>query len=40
MVEGLLMGLARRFGQRIELTHTAQRDAASPEDRFLIRIMS
>lgn len=38
MVEGLILGLAKRFKQEIEIRQTGWRGAGSPQDRFYIRI--
>lgn len=38
MVEGLIIGLAKRFNQQIEISQTAWRGAGAPHDRFHIRI--
>lgn len=37
MVLGLVRGLARRFGQRIEIAHTEGRAPGRPRDRFRVR---
>lgn len=39
MVEGLISGLAKRFGQQVEIKHTVLRDGESTPDRFHIRIL-
>jgi hypothetical protein len=38
MVEGLIVGLAKRFKQEIDIRQTGWRTAGSPQDRFHIRI--
>ncbi|MFG6467217.1 heme NO-binding domain-containing protein [Roseateles sp. BYS87W] len=40
MVEGLITGLAKRFGQRVDIRLTAPRDASTPHDRFLVQILA
>lgn len=39
MVEGLITGLAKRFGQEVEIRHTVKRSEQSPRDCFLIKIL-
>lgn len=39
MVEGLITGLAKRFGQQVDIRHTTRRSAESPRDCFLIKIL-
>jgi hypothetical protein len=38
MVVGLLRGLAKRFGQAIEIDHVQRRTPARPHDRFHLRV--
>ncbi len=40
MVEGLIVGLAKRFNQTIDIQQTGWRSDGVPQDRFHIRILS
>lgn len=40
MVVGLLRGLARRFGQAIEIEHVQHRAPGRPQDRFHLRVLA
>lgn len=40
MVVGLVRGLARRFGQQVEIEHTDRRAPGRPRDRFRVRVIA